>query len=109
MLASRPFSFIPSEEAISQELVITLPYLDFHLTEPLPTSPVRSIPLGNIHKLAGISPFQSIERAVITIPLGPLYTTLVQASVVPIPNKSATVNTSGNFTRVLNFFMFYHF
>src|SRR5690554_7182864 len=70
-LPTRPISFIPSEETMSQELVIRLPYFDFHLIEVVPTSPFLSIPLGKTQRLAGMSSFQSIDRAVITVPLGP--------------------------------------
>src|SRR6218665_2988324 len=70
-LPTNPFSFIPSEEAMSHELVITLPYFDFHFTELVPTSPFLSIPRGKIHKLAGISLRQSIDRAVIIFPFKP--------------------------------------
>src|SRR5699024_10676767 len=79
-LATKPFSFIPSVVAKSKAEVITLPYFDFHLAEALPTSPVRSIPLGNTQILGTISSFQSIDLAVRIVLLGPLYTTRVQAS-----------------------------
>src|SRR5690554_145433 len=70
-LPTSPFSFIPSDEAMSQELVITLPYFDFHCRDEVPTSPFLSIPLGKTQRLAGISSFQSIDLAVTTVPLSP--------------------------------------
>src|SRR5690606_38522584 len=90
--ATSPFSFIPSDVAISQALAITLPYFEFHFTELFPTFPERSIPRGKIHKLASISCFQSIDLAVIIVWLVPLYTTRVQASACCIlPNNKAAV------------------
>jgi hypothetical protein len=70
---------MPSLLAMSNALVTTLPYLDFHLTEFGPTAPWRSIPAGKTQMSAGISVFQSMDLAVITILSGPLYTTRVQA------------------------------
>src|SRR5690606_32564468 len=80
IFAFSPFSFIPSETAISHELTTMLPYLEVHLTVFAPVCPSRFMPRGNCHKFAGISIEKSILRAVTIVPFGPLYTTLVQAS-----------------------------
>ena len=44
LIATNPFSFIPSAVAISQALAMTLPYLDVHFTEsgPLYTTRVQA-------------------------------------------------------------------
>ncbi|MNY07260.1 hypothetical protein D3C86_1400570 [compost metagenome] len=70
--ATRPFSFIPSDTAMSHELVVILPYLEVHFTVFLPVLPSRSIFLGNSHKLEGIGIEKSILRAVRIVLFGPL-------------------------------------
>src|SRR5690554_2272216 len=72
IFATSPFSLIPSGTAIAHELATTLPYLDIHSTEFLPTSPFRFMPLGKIHRLAGMSMEKSMVLPVITKWLGPL-------------------------------------
>src|SRR5690606_41259987 len=48
ILATRPFSFMPSTTEISQALTARLPYLEVHSIEFFPTSPFLFIPLGKI-------------------------------------------------------------
>lgn len=62
---------MPSVLHISYAEVTTLPYREVHVRGLPPTSPLRSIPRGNIHKLLRLSSFQSMERAVSTVPSGP--------------------------------------
>jgi len=56
-----------------------LPYFEVHSRECGPAAPVWCIPLGKIQRFVPTSTFESMERAVITLSSGPIYTTRVQA------------------------------
>jgi hypothetical protein len=82
-----------------------LPYFEVHGKDNGPTSPLRWTPFGKTYRLPEISSFQSIERAVMTVFSGPLYTTLVQDS-YPFQAPDARMNMriiEGNFFIVILF------
>src|SRR5690349_11941939 len=73
MLATSPFSFIPSVLAESYPAAMTLPYWETHLGEPGPAAPSRCMPRGKTQRFVRRSSLQSIERPVITVPSVPTY------------------------------------